>query len=137
MKVFQFPRIVYIVLLIYEFLKTAAFSSGIFADWNVIPDMDGLFGYIAVPALSLIPVMLFMLVGNEKAFAFCLPLIMIVKGLSVLSFLLLSVRSLRVIFLYPLQIYNFSDAFYVILMCVPGDLVSFFFCLGRRKKICG
>ncbi len=137
MKVFQFPRIIYIVLVIYEFLKILVLSSGIFADWNAIPDIPGLFGYMSLPALCLVPVMFFMLAGNEKAFMFCLPLVLIVKGLSVLSFGFLAVRSLRVVFLYPPQFSDFSKAFYVILMCVPGDLATFFYCLGRRKNICG
>lgn len=137
MRFFKPARAAYVVLLLWEIIKTSLLSRRAFAQaQSGALGLLELFECASLAALCLVPAMYFMLAANEKAFAFCLPLIMIAKGLSLLAFALLAARA-AAIYLAILQVSNLNSLFYAIIACAAGDLASFIFCLLRRRKICG
>ncbi len=140
MKFSRVPRVWYLIFLSYEILRTGFLSFRVLAPLSGVPDAGGIFVYAALPALCFIPAMYLMLAVRENAFVFCLHFLVLVKGLSVLAFAALILRILTVpvsaFFVSP-QFSDFTAAFYAIILFVPGDLVSFIFCLRRRSKLCG
>ena len=137
MKRFRLSRVAYLVLLAAEVLKIAGLSGPVFsASGGGITD-SAAFEHAGLAALCLAPVMLFMLAANERAFAFCLPLLAIGKGASLLSFAFLAIRAGLSISFAARQVSNFSLIFCAIMLCVVDDLASLIFCLCRRRKLCG
>ena len=137
MKHSRLSRIVYIVLLAAEVVKIAWLSGAAFsAGGSGITD-SSVFEYAGLAALCLVPVMLFMLTVAEKAFAFCLPLLAIEKGVSLLSSAFLLVRAVNSLSFAVPEVSNFRLIFFAIMLCVVDDLALFIYCLWRRRKICG
>ena len=136
MKPFCLSRIVYFLLLAAEVAKIGLLSARVFSAGGGIAE-SAVFEHVAIAALCLVPVMLFMLIANEKAFAFCLPLLAIEKGVSLLSFAFLLVRAAYSVSFAVPQVSNFRLIFCAIMLCVVDDLALFIYCLWRRRKICG
>lgn len=137
MKRFCLSRIVYILLLALEILKAACLGwTGLSSDGGRL-EAGSVFAYASIAALCLPPVMLFMLIASERAFSFCLPLLAIEKGCSLLSFAFLLARAVRSPALAVPQVSNFGFIFCAIIACAAGDLILLIFCLWRRRKVCG
>ena len=137
MKRSRLSRIVYVVLLAAEVAKIALLSGEAFYAGGGGITGSAVFEHAGLAALCLAPVMLFMLIVAERAFAFCLPLLAIGKGASLLSFAFLLVRAAGSVSFAVPQVSNFRFIFCAIMLCVADDLALLIYCLWRRRKICG
>ncbi len=137
MKHLRYPAVIYTVLLLYEILKTLFLSSRAFSLETSPANSSDIFDHAAVAALCLVPVMYFMLAANEKGFSFCLPLVIIAKGLSVLSLVFLGGRVVKALLLQAQVLPSAAVMLFAAMACLLGDLVSVLFCIRRQKKVCG
>ena len=137
MKRFGLARVAYFCFLLAEVAKIALLSGAAFSAMGGGITVSSVFEHTGLAALCLAPVMLFMLAAAERAFAFCLPLLAIEKGASLLSFAFLLARAIRSVSFAAPQVTNFSLIFCAIMLSVIGDLALLIFCLWRRRKICG
>ena len=133
----RLSRAAYFFFLVAEVAKIALLSGAAFSAGRGAVTDSSVFEYAGLAALCLVPVMLFMLAAAEKAFAFCLPLIAIEKGMSLLSLAFLLVRAVNSLSFAVPQVSNFRLIFCAIMLCVVDDLALFIYCLWRRRKICG